>query len=307
MAWEPEPGWLSVPGGSGPSTVGVWRTQLGGQPLAVKRLARPVLGDPPELSDPTHFAYWRREADVAESGLTRSTPGLRGPVIAVEEDAAGITLTSDWVEEAGTNGLFVAHALGRFAAADLGDRRWLARDLLRRRITRVEHRGGWPTLARTSAADLADSLWSRREHFLQQYDALPLVAAPRRRGRGQPARSRGRPGPGRSTGRASGSGPIGTDLGLHMASAREAPEPLLDAYLIGLAESAASAVATADQVRLGARVVAAYTAVSRAEWALARVATGEGALAAKFRHPSVAPYLRTLERVAEEIDALLQP
>ena len=68
MAWEPEPGWLSVPGGSGPSTVGVWRTQLGGQPLAVKRLARPVPGDPPELSDPTHFAYWRREADVAESG-----------------------------------------------------------------------------------------------------------------------------------------------------------------------------------------------------------------------------------------------
>jgi len=42
MAWEPEPGWLSVPGGSGPSTVGVWRTQLGGQPLAVKRLARHV-------------------------------------------------------------------------------------------------------------------------------------------------------------------------------------------------------------------------------------------------------------------------
>ena len=77
--------------------------------------------------------------------------------------------------------------------------------------------------------------------------------------------------------------------------------------LIGLTESAAADVATADQVRLGARVVAAYTAVSRAEWALARVAAGEGALAAKFRHPSVAPYLRNLERVAEEIDALLRP
>ena len=306
MAWEPEPGWLSVPGGSGPSTVGVWRTELGGQPLAVKRLARPVPGDPPELSDPTHFAYWRREADVAESGLARSTPGLRGPVIAVEEDAAGITLTSDWVEEAGTNGLFVAHALGRFAAADLGDRRWLARDLLRRRITRVEHRGGWPTLARTSAADLADSLWSRREHFLQEYDALPLVA---HHGDVAAANLRGREGDLvlAIDWQSLGVGPIGTDLGLHMASAREAPEPLLDAYLIGLAESAASAVATADQVRLGARIVAAYTAVSRAEWALARVATGEGALVAKFRHPSVAPYLRNLERVAEEVDALLQP
>src|SRR4029078_1827312 len=101
MAWEAEAGWVSVPGGSGPSTVGVWRTELGGQPLAVKRLARPVPGDPPELSDPTHFAYWRREADVAESGLTRSTPGLRGPVIAVEEDAAGITADWDCVQERG--------------------------------------------------------------------------------------------------------------------------------------------------------------------------------------------------------------
>ena len=170
----------------------------------------------------------------------------------------------------------------------------------------MEHRGGWPTLARTSAADLADSLWSRREHFLQQYDALPLVA---HHGDVAAANLRGREGDLvlAIDWQSLGVGPIGTDLGLHMASAREAPEPLLDAYLIGLAESAASAVATADQVRLGARIVAAYTAVSRAEWALARVATGEGALAAKFRHPSVAPYLRNLERVAEEIDALLQP
>ena len=75
-----------------------------------------------------------------------------------------------------------------------------------------------------------------------------------------------------------------------MASAREAPEPLLDAYLLGLRRR--RRVATAEEVRLGARVVAAYTAVSRAEWALARVAGGEGALAGKFRHPSVAPYLR---------------
>ncbi len=310
MAWDPEPGWLSVPGGSGPSTVGVWRTELGGQPLAVKRLGRPGPDDPPELSDPTHFAYWRREADVAESGLTRSTPGLRGPVTAVEEDGAGITLTSDWVEDAGTNGLFRAHALGRFAAADVGDRSWLARDLLRRRISRVEHRGGWPTLARTSAADLADSLWSRREHFLQQYDALPLVA---HHGDVAAANLCGREGDLvlAIDWQSLGVGPAGTDLGLHMAGAREAPEPLLDAYLLGMADgdeagpATATGTVTADDVRLGARVVAAYTALSRAEWALARVAGGEGALASKFRHPSVAPYLRALERVSGEIDALL--
>ena len=304
--WEPEPGWLSVPGGTGPSTVGVWRTQLGGQPLAVKRLARPVDDDPAELSDPTHFAYWRREADVAESAVNRTTPGLRGPVTAVEEDAGGITLTSDWVEDADSNGLFLAHALGRFAGADLGVRRWLARDLLRRRITRVEHRGGWPTLARTAAADLADSLWTRREHFLREYDALPAIA---HHGDVASANLRGREGDLvlAIDWQSLGVGPVGTDLGLLMASAREAPEPLLDAYLLGMADGGSEEVASAEEVRLGARIVASYTVISRAEWALARVATGEGALAAKFRHPSVAPYLRALERVAGEIEALVRP
>jgi hypothetical protein len=285
--------------------VGVWRAERGGQPLAIKRLARPEPGDPAELSDPTHFAYWRREADVADSGLNRSTPGLRGPVTAVEEDSRGITLMSDWVEDAGTNGLFVAHALGRFASADLGARSWLARDLLRRRLSRVERRGGWPTLARTSAADLADSLWSRREHFLQQYDALPTVP---HHGDVAAGNVRGRVGDLvlAIDWQSLGLGPVGTDLGLLMATAREAPEPLLDAYLLGLAEAGGASIATADQVLLGARIVAAYTAVSRAEWALARAASGEGALAAKFRHPSVAPHLRALERVATEIDSLLR-
>ncbi len=300
QTWQPEPQWLSVPGGTGQSTVGVWRTELGGQPLAVKRLGRPGPEDPAELRDPTHYAYWRREADVAESGLVQDTPGLRGPAVAVEEDDDGITITSDWVEDAGINGLFVAHALGRFAGADLGGRRWLVRDLLRRRLQRTERRGGWPTLARTGAADLADSLWSRREHFLQQYDALPHAA---HHGDVAPKNLRGREGDVvvAIDWQSLGTGPVGTDLGLHVAAAREAPEPLLDAYLLGLPDG----VASAEEVRLGTRIVAAYTVVSRAEWALARVAGGEGALAAKFRHPSVAPYLRALERVAGEIEALL--
>ena len=53
------------------------------------------------------------------------------------------------------------------------------------------------------------------------------------------------------------------------------------------------------------RVSAAYTALSRAEWALARVAGGEGALAGKYRHPAVAPYLRALQRQFPQIEALL--
>ncbi len=299
VTWEPEPDWLAVPGGSGPSTVGVWRTERGGVPLAVKRLSRPGPHDPVELSDRRHAAYWRREADVVESSLASLTPGLRAPHGAVEEDDEGLTVVSDWVEDAGSNGLFLAHALGRFAEADLGARGWLTRDLLRDRLARVAHRGGWPTLGRTSAADIVDSLWHRREHFLLQYDALPEVA---HHGDVSPRNLCGREGDVvvAIDWSALGIGPVGTDLGLLMAAAREAPDPLVDAYLLGLPDG----VASPEQVLLGARVTAAYTAVSRAEWALARVAGGEGALAGKFRHPSVAPYLRTLERLAPAIEAL---
>jgi hypothetical protein len=45
--------------------------------------------------------------------------------------------------------------------------------------------------------------------------------------------------------------------------------------------------------------------MSRADWALARVAGGEGALAAKYRHPSVSPHLRGLQRQFPQIEALL--
>ena len=33
--WQPEPGWMALPGGSSASTVGVWRTVLGDQDHAV--------------------------------------------------------------------------------------------------------------------------------------------------------------------------------------------------------------------------------------------------------------------------------
>ena len=41
------------------------------------------------------------------------------------------------------------------------------------------------------------------------------------------------------------------------------------------------------------------------EWALSRVAKGEGALAGKFRHPAVAPHLRALQRQFPLIEQLL--
>jgi len=298
--WEPEPGWHQLPGGAGASTVGVWRAAQGGRPVVIKRLAAPGAEDPAELSEPGHAAYWRREADVLTTALTRGTPGLRAVDAAVQEDPQGITITREWVEDAALTGLFVAMALGRFAGCDLPRPVFLARQLLRDRIARVERRGGWPTLARTTVADVAEHLWSRRTSMLDLVDALPQVP------------QHGDPTPTNLPGRDGdevvaidwgtlGTGPVGGDLGYYSLGSREAFEPLLDAYLMGLPEG----IASPDDVLLGARVTAVYTALNRAEWALARVAGGEGALAGKYRHPSVAPHLRALQRQFPQIEALL--
>jgi hypothetical protein len=301
MAWQPDPAWLEVPGGIGPSTLGVWRAAIGDRAVVIKRLVPPDVYSDDALTDSRHFAYWRRAADVATFGLVDDTPGMHGTAAEAVEDADGITLISDWVEDAANSGLFVAMALGRFVGAELSHVRWLARDQLRDRLRRVEDHGGWPTLARTTVADVADTLWARREHFLALADQLPQVA---QHGDPTPANM-----PGRDGDRlvaidwsSLGYGPVGGDLGLYLLTAREELEPLLDAYLLGLPEG----VATREQVTLGARISAVYTALTRAEWALARVAAGEGALASKFRHPAVAPHLRALQRQFPAIEALVE-
>jgi hypothetical protein len=298
--WEPEPHWHPLPGGTGTSTVGVWRAALGEQPVVIKRLARPAPHDPQELSDPAHFAYWRREADVLSTGIVADTAGLRAVPAAVEEDVDGITITREWVEDAAISGLFVALSLGRFAGSLTVRPRFLARHQLRDRLARVERRGGWPTLARTAIADVAAHLWERRTAFVELLEALPHVA---QHGDATPVNL-----PGRVADDVVaidwanlGIGPVGSDLGHYTLAAREEFDPLLDAYLMGLDPT----IADRDEVVLGARVTAVYTALNRAEWALERVAGGEGALAAKFRHPAVAPHLRTLQRQYPLIDALL--
>lgn len=298
--WQPEAEWHLLPGGAGPSTVGVWRTAMGGRPVVIKRLAAPGPEAPAELSDPAHHAYWRREADVLTSGLTVATDGLRAGTAAVDEDDEGITITHEWVEDDALPGLFLVMALGRFAGADLARPRYLARDQLRDRLRRVERNGGWVTLERTTVADVAGHLWERRSTLLDELDALPQVPQ-----HGDPTRANL---PGRRGDDVVaidwgtlGVGPVGADLGYFALSAREEFEPLVDAYLIGLPDG----LATREQVELAARVAAVYTALSRAEWALARVAGGEGALAGKYRHPAVAPHLRALQRQFPQVEALL--
>lgn len=300
-AWAPDPAWARLPGGRSPSTVGVWSAVRDGRPVVVKRLRRPDVHDPGELLDPTHPAWWRREVEVAASGCLVGAPGLRAaPALAVEEDGEGATLVLPVVDDAAPPGLFVAAALARFAGS-APPPAWGARDQLRRRLALVERRGGWRTLARTTAADVADHLWSRRAALLERLDALPQVP---QHGDPVPSNLRGRAGTDVVAVDWStyGTGPVGADLGYWSLSAREELEPLLDAYCAALPPGVD---ADRDGAALAARVVAVMTVLTRADQALAGVAGGEGALAAKFRHPAVAPHLRALQRQAPNVEALL--
>jgi len=303
--WQPEPGWTPLRPGGGASTVGLWRADHGGRPAVVKRVRRPDADDPPVLAHPAHAAYWRREVEVACAPEIVTGPGLRPPAyLRVDEDEEGATV---WAEEIVVDpppALHVAHALGRFAAADHEPVAWAARHTLTDRLAMAEERGGWPTLARTPLADVTDHLWQRRHHWLEEYAAAP---AGRLHGDAVPANF-----PAARGGdvlavdwQGFGVGPLGSDVGYHALSTREDFDVLVDAYLSG-AQEARPDLPTA-QVRLTATVMCVYSAVSRAEWALSRAAAGEGALHGKFNHPSVAPYLRSLQRHFSEIEALVGP
>lgn len=298
--WQPEPGWQRLPG-AGPATAGVWSASRAGREVVVKRLTRPDPHDAPGMLVPSDVNYWRRAADVALSGVVAGAPGLReAPVLAVEEDDEGVTLVHERVAHQDAPGPWLAACLGRFAGADVGAHRWLARDQLRTRLGLVERRGGWHTLARTPVADVADHLWRQRTAWLDRCDALPQVAQ-----HGDPSAANI---PGRQADDAVaidwahlGRGPVGADLGYLSLAAREELGPLVEAY----ADALPPGLADAGQVALGARVMAVYTALTRLDWALARVADGEGALAGKFRHPSVAPYIFAMQRQVDQIEALL--
>lgn len=294
--WQPEPAWERLPGGPG-SSGGIWRT---GDGRVVKRLLAPGPGDPDALTDPTSPVFWRREAEAATSGLLQHTPGLRAPTLLdIEEDGEGVTLTHAEVADDRPNGLFGARALGLFAGAAVRAP-WLASRQLRFRLERTAARGGWSLLARTPLSDLAAHVWERRHEHLAALHRVPLVL---QHGDPVPANLRGVDGESIVAVDWStvGLGPVGGDLGYWSLSAREGFEHLLTAYLGGLPAD----TATRDEVLLGARVTAAFTVLGRADWALSRVADGEGPLGGRLRHPSVAPYLRSLQRAFDRIEPLL--
>ncbi|RZT26448.1 phosphotransferase family enzyme [Kribbella sp. VKM Ac-2569] len=242
MPWHPSPDWQPLTAGTGQATGGVWRTRDG---QVVKRLV-------PGVQDLRHHAYWERQALVAESGVVAGTPGLRAPAcLGVERDADGITLrmaytpAAEWAPEA------LAGALGRFAGSSLAEPGWGARDVLRDRLGTVERRGGWASLNRAGPA--IDELWRLRDRALAVLDDLPRVPT---HGDAHPMNLLGRAGDDvvAIDWEQFGLGPLGFDLG-YLALAVDTPlDALVDAH--------------GGDVRRGAVIVAAYTGVSRAAWAL---------------------------------------
>ena len=115
--WEPDPSWRRLPGAGGPSSAGLWLAEADGRTWVVKRLAG-AGRDEPGLLDPAHAGYWRREAEVARDPAVVGAAGLVPPEFGpVEEDDEGVTVWSAEVAGEPPPGLFVARALGRFAAA----------------------------------------------------------------------------------------------------------------------------------------------------------------------------------------------
>jgi hypothetical protein len=301
--WQPDPAWTRVPAGGGPATVGVWRGEDEGRRAVVKRLGRPAPDEEALLGDRTHAGYWRREVEVALDRSWVEGPGLVPPeYFRVEEDDEGATLWAEEIVAEPPTSLLVARSLGRFAAGRADGPPWAARRTLTDRLALAESRGGWPTLGRTTLADVASHLWERRGAWLDRRAAAPV------------GRLHGDAVPGNFVAtrgedviavdwQGFGVGPIGTDLGYFALSAREDFEILFTTYVDGVVEAGADV--DVDLVRTAATVMCVYTVLSRAEWALSRIAPGEGALAGKFTHPAVAPHLRALQRQAPQIEALL--
>jgi hypothetical protein len=250
-------------------------TDATGHTLIRKELRRPdpsstdrTAGAWGASTDPTHWNYWRREADAylcaeLREGLQRA--GLDMAAAEVEETDAGVVL---WLEDvAGTPGtefslddhVAVAAALGRWHAQGALTQAWVSRRFLRdysaskpARYELVEDDAAWgqPLIANCWPAGLRDGwrrLLANRETLLTVMESLPRTRSHLDVWVSNEVR--------RPTGPVvlldwafAGDGAVGEDLGNHIPDAvfdlfwqaeriAELDETCSDAYLRGLHEA----------------------------------------------------------------------
>lgn len=175
--WVPGPDWQAVADAGGSATRGVWRAERDGSTFVVKRLEPAG----PKSADVRHHSWWRREAEVAISGILNDSRGLIAPApISVDEDEEGITLWSPEVPSAPIADDVLANALGRFSSQSLQDPGWFNRDMLRHRIAATDDVGGLRPIRESALIDVSllrtcHALWEMRESILDELDGWPKV------------------------------------------------------------------------------------------------------------------------------------
>ncbi|WP_328322817.1 aminoglycoside phosphotransferase family protein [Kribbella sp. NBC_00382] len=265
MYWEPDSDWTALTAGTGVSNGGVWLTPDG---LVAKRLL-------PGVERADHYAYWRRQAEVAAHGVVERSVGLRGPrCVKVESDPDGVTVWSAAVSEVSFEPAELALALGRFGLNEFEPAEWFARRILRDRLAGDERDAGWARLVledRLPAGLRRDCgvLWERRDELMDELDRLPQQVV---HGDAHPVNLLGREGDEVMAvdWEQFGIGPLGFDLGYLVASTEAAIDVLLPAYQSGSRSSWPD-----DAVRRGAVLTAAITVVARAAWSLGQVEPGD--------------------------------
>jgi hypothetical protein len=258
-SWKPEPAWVPLAGAEGQATGGVWRVPGTSTSWVVKRLNRPAPGST-ACEDRRSFQWWRREIEVASSGLPRYFHGLVAPRCRVDEDEDGATLWFVEVETTDLRAGVVAEALGRFACVEVPDPGWFTQHRLRDRVMiAAAHDSSRPALSRLGeVGPMADEVWTRRHTMLDRLDALPQVlshgdALPRNLLRHD------RPSVTAIDWGQLGYAPIGADLATYSMWVQTDLNQLLDAYLAGF-----DPVADACAARAGLTFTTALIAVSRA-------------------------------------------
>lgn len=251
--WKPDDGWERLPGAEGAATEGVWRVTTDDGNWIVKRLR---MNGP--VADPHSYRWWRREIEVANSGISESFRGLVAPAYRLEEDDHGVTLWSEEVTSSSTPPEVVATALGTFAAIELDDPGWFSANRLRDRIAQVDPAA--PARLDRSSFDkstvtLMIDVWEARQTMLDLLDALPHVLS---HGDALPRNLLRQDGPAVTAidWDQLGYAPVGADLATYSMWTTTPTDFLVDGYVeaLGIDRSAASA---------GLTLTTALIAVSR--------------------------------------------